>query len=436
MPKQENTIIQKGVIYHSGKNCLIIKLSTGVTYFIYGYPIWKAYLKDTIDNMFYSINPVIDVYKEIIYLNYLKKEIYFGSRFPTFDRVPTSIIRVHKYRFPFINSMEIIRSEEEMNKFFKKIPDDIKKACSMFFYGQWSLIYVSRNNPGFIELIHSNPALAYMLAHAVKFTAEARNGRFKEFILNNTNRKQKEILEKLGFEPLERIRKGIAKILPASVSAEAMYRLREILKNDTYKKRVLKILSHNDFINAGMLNICGFPEALEMVSDSLIQKLFQNNQNIISPEIALTLIKIHNLRKVIEFKSGVFNSVEKIFCEYNRLKPVYKYIDSFISVTIPPPPIPGNEFVKPLSSAIEIVKWGHDQHNCLATLIGNVLFDNKYFYKVSYGKETATVEINTYKKSFEVKNILGPCNAECSMTLKEVVTDWLTNFLKGNKKTA
>ena len=142
------------------------------------------------------------------------------------------------------------------------------------------------------------------------------------------------------------------------------------------------------------------------------------------------------MAKELKCKLKKFNYEEDFLNEYNRFRTIHNYCRYYSCMQIPPPPIPGNEYIKPLSTTLELVQWGLDQHNCLASLIYDIILGRKYFYKINFGGETATIEIKTEPKVCGVEMIRGPYNMMSSISVVGIVTDWYVNFLQTNKKTA
>ena len=89
----------------------------------------------------------------------------------------------------------------------------------------------------------------------------------------------------------------------------------------------------------------------------------------------------------------------------------------------PEPPIPGNQYIVPITTRTELKHEGELMNNCVATYEDKILFKNRYIYKVFY-PERCTLEIIS-KPKFTIGELKAKNNAKPSKKAYQYVRTWI-----------
>lgn len=151
---------------------------------------------------------------------------------------------------------------------FDLIPNSIRADLLRYDTRKWHLLNLLARCPGAADLSRSNPALAYALAsnwvfHKPAATHPMRSARAL------VNRKQKHILEWLGFPATETARRILAKIAPRSLSVRNLLYLRNALTDPW----VTRTLSHAERINDCVLRLTTDARLRRHVTPRLLEDL-------------------------------------------------------------------------------------------------------------------------------------------------------------------
>jgi hypothetical protein len=140
------------------------------------------------------------------------------------------------------------------------------------------------------------------------------------------------------------------------------------------------------------------------------------------------LIEIQNLSAKWNIKVTAIDNLERIEkVKQNLLEKTNKKKEELNK--FPPPPLPSNEYIIALRDGLEQSYWAKRQGNCIRNYIPSVKAGRRYFYKVLYGGEEATLEINISGKKIQRGDLLGTRNILVTKALKAVVDKWFNNYL-------
>src|SRR6056297_678338 len=151
------------------------------------------------------------------------------------------------------------------------IPDPVRRAIAPIRVRQWHLLAMAaRCGEGALDLIRSNPALAFMLASNWVFHKPAVQQPLRSVrALLKPGRSQVEMLAWLGFPPRPAVRRILARIPPESIDVPRLLYLRDAC----HDPEALKRMFHLPRLNAGCLRIVCDPLLLRRVSQSLLLEI-------------------------------------------------------------------------------------------------------------------------------------------------------------------
>jgi len=177
------------------------------------------------------------------------------------------------------------RNTQVMGSYFDAIPGDVRSELLKYSERKWHLLNMFARCPGAMDLSHSNPALLYALASNWIFHKPAvqRPIRAARSLMN---KKQKHILSWIGFPGTETARRIMAKVVPRSLSINALLYLRDGLIDP----QIVKTLFHLERINAGALRLVTDARFRPHVTPQLLSQICRDQaQDVLYPPITSIL---------------------------------------------------------------------------------------------------------------------------------------------------
>ena len=101
-----------------------------------------------------------------------------------------------------------------------------------------------------------------------------------------------------------------------------------------------------------------------------------------------------------------------------------------MSVPFPPPPIPGNEYIQPITNEAMLLEEGQMMRHCVASYARSVRENKCYIYRIL--KPTrATMEMAPIDicGGWGVTQMKGYRNAKVGVGVKTVVYEWLQRWV-------
>lgn len=307
-----------------------------------------------------------------------------------------------------------------LSQFRAEVPEEIVRIVEPFGSHQWALMTLMHAEPWARDLALGNPTLAYALAnsHLLRGSppeAAAVQARWY------CHKKQRDLLEWLGFPGTEAVVKLMRKIQPAAVSPVVLHRLRMALEADP---RTLKLLAPLPTVNGAILELATIAKFLDLLTSGLLMEMAANPSgasvaDCIQGGLAMlaqassrrTAKPFANLRQVLLFRE----KAEKEYQAYLRRKERAKENEArrveqerlrrweaarlrsmkeeeLRRCPLPPPPLRGTRDILPLTSAELLRMEGREQKNCVATYEMTVRRGVYYIYQV-LAPERATLSI-------------------------------------------
>lgn len=384
-----------------------------------GYPVWKAFVAYRDSNIWIESYFRIDVSKRIIFFSKAKtktqKEIKESS---ILDQLICDDIESEK---------------RKIEDFFNTIPEDIRHAVAKLPDSQWEAIEnIILLGKDLITLLNTKPALAYIIINAKKINPAIRLLNeaivLKKMILT----KQKEIIGKCGFPETEQMVKIFTRIDPAIINVSELINFRNLLMIDEeLKERILNILSFAKTINRNLLNLIIYHSPLLTILDNKIIYELAASESYNEHLIMIRQLYLNSKRwqltapKIISL-TGINKVLEKqlVAVEKKRQK----------ENAFPTPPLEDNFYISAICRESELVSWSKRQHNCIRSYAYAVKAKQKYFYKVIYGNEEATLELKLGNGRIQRGDLLGVYNKAVTPELKEIVNEWLKDARKRKKE--
>ena len=362
-------------------------------------------------------------------------------------------------------SDEILAAQKETAflEFREQLPPAVVQATEAFCSHQWPLLAMISRQPLALDLAVSNPVLAYALANNNIFRhtgIEAAGFQAAAYSL----RKQRWILEWLGFPGTGAAEKLIRKIPAGDASPYLLRRLKNALQSDP---EAIGLLGHQRVINATVLEIVTNQHILGAVTPVLLEAAggmtgqdgnFTLGDKILA--IITTLQEIAPERIVPQFRSieEVDAYHDEVFAEYDayqqrqaqlreeRRQAVERErrreaennrfqrnldrskVEIHVHKPFPPPPLPGTTSIQPINSLLDLQIEGEEQNNCVASYAWKVLRGGFYIYRVTAPERATLAIFRCTDGCWRRSELKGTGNRKVKRSTANMVDAWLDSY--------
>ena len=322
----------------------------------------------------------------------------------------------------------IKREKSSWNSIIQQLPSDHKrlaKLCEEF--------------PDARELVQTNPALALCIACANTWDT-LRDKRSPGLINDLLHSKRRHVCDVLGFPGTESTVKIMSKITPEACDISRLKRLRTVLK----RKNIENLLRHTPIITLGTMVVVLKWWRSGALTVGLVQELghLLNERNVKPDELTSYQAMAHmkdtlRMFRMINMPVRPMKSMEEMEALHGRLvltintafpNPEEGTDGDVDLITMPkefpPPPLPGNSWIHPLTTPEMLIKEGREQNNCVASLIDEVACGGIYVYKITW-PERATVSIKQFTGEWVVEQIETAENEPVAKGTIRKVEEWL-----------
>lgn len=315
--------------------------------------------------------------------------LFWASSWPSYLQKRLDDNRKYFKPLPAMEEYEIRALEHDyvaVDDFRSSFPVDIFREARRYGSRRWHMLCLFARCPGALELSVGNPALAFALAsnwvfHQPKPTKPMRAARGLIF------RKQKKILEWLGFPGTESVRRIFRKMPPATLTVKDLLLLRAALKYDVNHRA----LSHLPAISPTVIGLMASRQNRGYLGDKFFYNLLEleGNANGLSPAIKslpflvrdtirlLDAVRVHRL-------SRPFMSVAEVKRTHDTLVQVHlqQYRHTIDQGVFPPPPYAGTRDIVPIVTPVELYNEGVQQYHCCFVFAKDVARGDFFFYRV------------------------------------------------------
>ena len=277
--------------------------------------------------------------------------------------------------------------ERRRAPYFDAIPDEVRNDLLRYSARRWHLFSLFAHCPGALDLSRSNPGLCFALASnwvfhrpAVKQPVRAA----RALVM----RKQKQILEWLGFPGTETARRILAKIMPKALWVSSLLYLRDTLRDP----EVLKYLAHLDQINAAGLRLVTDPRLRARITPRLLADVVNDpEQNVLKPPVIDTFFDTLRMAEMLEggHCPPRFSSLRRLLEVHNdllRRLPARRLMELWQGdagpIQFPPPPFAGTKQIQPIMTPDDLYREGEDMQHCVGIYARGVAEGRYYVYRV------------------------------------------------------
>lgn len=314
------------------------------------------------------------------------------------------------------------------NSFRFALPKELARGIEDFRNHQWWMIVMASllESPA-LDLLKSNPILAYMLAnnrsYQVMMTDKERRGRALEIVCM----KQRELLGKFKYPDSKRMVSIIRKIRHQSVSPEYLRALKRTIRDGNVEKSLL----HLPAINCGILSLVTNPELAGTYRTKLLHELSESRREDYYPFTAQMIDEIHYMFRLARpgTPAPIFGSVAKVQQCHDEVAVDFLRVSStkLKYCKIPRPPLPGTDSIVPLTTILQLKKEGQDQRNCVGSYARRVSQRETYIYKVLAPERATLAIVRTSGGTWRVGELRCAGNTDVRAQTRKAVQAWLAS---------
>jgi hypothetical protein len=307
--------------------------------------------------------------------------------------------------------------------------------------------YLAAGGQPAADLLKSCPALAFMLANNRIFhTPAVEKPRRAIRTWLGAGKTRKMLSSWLGFPVETNCAKILAKVPPKDISVGFLLKLRTLLK-DT---RMLKFLRHQPVIDRALLAFLE-PDMQGMLTMNLLTELrshllehldfesyFHHDAPARESQDALLFWRKENQPVWQQFNDTArmfrhlyperpmpllrdLASMSRLHDKLAEIYPKHRF-DNIVFT----PPVQGNANIIPLTTYAMLCDEGQQQHNCVASYVGEVLEGRSFIYRILQ-PERCTLELARHGGRWVAVQLRTACNGAPSQETIDAVNRWLAD---------
>ncbi len=317
------------------------------------------------------------------------------------------------------------REAAAFREFFSTFPPEIPARLKDFTSRQWHLAALAARCPGALDLLASNPALAYCLASNWVFHTPAVQQPLRA-ARALVRRRQRDLSGWLGFPATEAVVRVLRKIPPECCEISSLLYLRSALA----LPRVLQTLSHLPRVDSTILRIVGDPRLFPLTSFNLLVELSASSP---SPSLISRQVKLlHDIVEIVGMlnqpvNSEPFRTLPHLRHRHDDLSTRIrqKVPAQLLSLKFPPPPIPGTATVVPITTPQMLLEEAAQQINCVVGYSKCVARGESYLYRV-LSPERATLAVERTPNGWRLSEVALARNARPSLPTLLAAKAWMS----------
>lgn len=318
--------------------------------------------------------------------------------------------------FPFAYSHTGIRA---FRAFWWAVPQAYRDLVMPFRDRRWHMLALLARCPGADDLVAGNPALAFCLASNWAFHKPAVRQPLRA-ARSLVYKKQRRILEWLGFPGTEAMRQLLRRIPRESLTVEFMASLCSAIQSPEVSRR----LSFMGRITQDVFRLIASPEITPYVAFSLLEEVSQ----VRAPDaVAFRIQDMLHMSVELQRKLPKLRSIAQVNQLHEDLVFDFNLKREDTGEPLPPPPLPGKEGeIEPLETSQELAIEGRLQQHCVGSYAHSVRRGQTYVYRM-LKPERATLAIMQGPRGWTLREIHGYRNADVQPETCQAALDWLNS---------
>ncbi len=351
--------------------------------------------------------------------------------------------------------------------FRETIPAAIAGAAEPFRSHQWPLLRLLRASKPACDLVQSNPVLAFAVAvnHEIRMTPQAVAD---DHAVRHSHQRQRDIAGWLGFPESEAMVRVFRKV-PLDLASPVLLRR---LRSAAATPEGLRMLGHLPALNTGVVHLLGQHLLAKLITWRLVQEVAANPDEreaaptgdtlgdamaMLGDMLAVgTPAPFNSIRQVTGFRETALHEYQLRDrhgpCERLRVRghgmawvvlprltpppprqalrpaaarparPRYT-MDPF-----PPPPLQGNDAIRPLTTPAELIAEGNAQYNCVGNRVSyepSIRAGRCYIYRVLTPERATLSIVRRDAHCWAIGELKARGNRAVGPATRRAVRNWL-----------
>jgi hypothetical protein len=289
---------------------------------------------------------------------------------------------------------------------------------------QWHMVQLIAHCPGALDLAATNRGLAVALASSWVFHSPGvqRPLRAARSLVRG---RRAAIAGWLGFPATRSAVSVLGKVRADALSVERLLWLRGTLR----EAALPRALQHLPVLTAPVLRVLCDVGLRRSAGHSLLEELATGPDSRESTAAPYVLRDVLEAARLVGLREPpVVRSLAELRWWHREIIETVNRVGlrETVALVLPPPPVPGNAAIVPLTSPLELLDEGRAMHHCVATYARRIAAGTAYIYRV-LGPERATLSIARAATGpgWKVDQISGVANEEVGHATRLAVTAWL-----------
>jgi hypothetical protein len=306
----------------------------------------------------------------------------------------------------------------------QSIPDEYSSRLAAFYSHQWNPLRFLSINGDFLELLVSNPPLAYFLANHSGISERVFCDVLK--IDDLIRMPQTVLMKMLRLPNTKQAVKLMRKLAPESASPDNLALIKNILESQERLKQIV----HLQRINTGVLHLLNLdPYLLKDLTPKFLTSVANDPKSRFSRQAATEFketVTAHNRLYAHRQQNLNIRSLEQLLTLHTDILNSHtEQLDEKHAGTFPSPPIQGNRKIVPIKAAKALVMEGIAMHNC----VGNrkyadaVRAGEKYIYAVKEPQRATLSIMPGAGGTWFISELYTACNRQVNRATREVVEE-------------
>ncbi len=343
----------------------------------------------------------------------------------------TPMMRTPMLPFPDPERARLERRARLFRAFLAEIPVEARTAIRRLPSRHFHALSVLCRCPGPAarDLAEHNPALFFALCSIWVFHSRPPRWAMRS-IRALLPKRQALICEALGFPGTPSAARVLRRVVPGCMGAR--HGISRLLTLRDGLRRGNPLLGHLPRINAGVIRLLD-PVLATHVTPRLLLDVAALRRNDCVPHDAFVLLDTVRMMGLLEDRRpAVFRSMDHLRSEHAALIDLLNLrnlrASGILDRPLPPPPIEGNDEVRPCRTPESIIALGRDGRNCVASYIPDVASGERYIYRVVTGGKPATLELRPDRMGvWYIRQFQGFQNEQPTPEARGAVARWMAN---------
>ena len=310
------------------------------------------------------------------------------------------------------------------DQFRFSMPREVARGLEPFHHAQWDLLNLLHDLPDALDLLNSNPALAFCVALNPQLV-NRRAATAAEGAQPIIHKKQKEIAGWLGFPRTAQAVKVLRKTAPGGLELTTLRRLRGALA----MPEAAKVLGHVKRVNLSIIEIATQPALLARVTPAFLEELAAEKRDDYYPHIACMLRECIELFRDLypEAAPRIYRNMTRLRIDHRNLGMAYvqRHHRELLKYNFPRPPVMGANGIRPIRTVQDLVEEGEQQSNCVACYAKRIADRQTFIYRITY-PERATLSLEKHHARWQPGDLLAAKNRPAQPATRKYVEEWLS----------